>query len=108
MSEAAFTTVVRVGEIPEGEGRTCTVGDRSVAVFLAGGKYYALDDRCPHMGDSLGLGEVHGETIVCPQHLWVFNLADGSCVDSSTLHAETFEVRIHDGEIQVRIPESHN
>ena len=101
-----YTTVARVGEIPEGESRVFTVGDRSVAVFLAGGEYYAMDDLCPHMGDSLGLGEVRGETIVCSRHLWVFNLKDGSCVDAPTLQAETFQTRVTDGEIQVLVPPS--
>ncbi len=102
MSE--FVTVARVGQICEGRGRRFVVGQREVALFLVGGKYYALDDYCPHMGASLGSGEVHNGAVVCNQHLWAFRLEDGACLDVPRLTAETFEVRVEGDQIQVRIP----
>jgi len=101
-----FVTVARAGQIPNGQGRTFTVGDREVAVFCVDGKYFALDDYCPHMGASLGSGDLHGETVVCNRHMWAFRLADGSCLDVPALAAETFEVRVEGGAIQVRLPEA--
>ena len=47
MSE--YTTVARIGEIPEGTGAAFAVGNKMVAVFNDGGAYYAIDDCCPHM-----------------------------------------------------------
>lgn len=99
-----FVAVARVGQIPEGQGKAFPVGDRRIAVFLAGGKYYALDDFCPHMGESLGLGEVRDGAVICDHHLWAFNLRDGSCADAPSLKAQTFEVRVQGEEIQVRLP----
>lgn len=104
MSE--FVTVARVGEIPEGRGRAFPVGDREVAIFHVGGKYYALDDYCPHMGASLGTSGVYGDTVVCSRRMWAFNLSDGVCVDVPTLKAETIEVRVQGDEIQVRLAET--
>ena len=54
MSE--FTTVAKVGSIPDGQGITVAVGDRLIAVFNSCGSYFAIDDMCPHMGASLGAG----------------------------------------------------
>lgn len=99
-----FITVARVGQIPEGSGKTFHVGDREIAVFLSGGQYYALDDYCPHMGESLGRGQVRDGAVVCDRHLWAFNLHDGSCADVPTLKAQTFEVRVQGEEVQVRVP----
>ena len=101
---AEFVTVATVGEISEGQGRSFTVGKRRIAVFCAGGRYYALDDHCPHMGASLAVGDVQGDTVVCLRHLWAFKLADGSCVDAPALKAETFEARVEGDEIQVCVP----
>jgi nitrite reductase (NADH) small subunit/3-phenylpropionate/trans-cinnamate dioxygenase ferredoxin subunit len=98
-----FVTVARVGEIPEGRGKTLTVGDRQIAVFCVDGEYYALDDYCPHMGASLGTSDVYGGMVVCQEHMWAFRLADGSCADVPTLRAETFEVRVAGDAIQVRL-----
>jgi nitrite reductase (NADH) small subunit len=96
-----FTTIARVGEVPEGQGRTYRVGDRSIAIFCVGGKYFALDDFCPHMGDSLGSGEVCGQTIICNQHRWAFSMVDGASPDAPKLRAQTFAVRVEGDEIQV-------
>lgn len=103
-SDSEYVPVAKVGDIPEGQGRTLRAGDREVAVFLQGGRYFALDDYCPHMGASLGQSDVRGDLVICDRHYWAFRLTDGSSPDVPTLRAETFEVRVVGDEIQVRIP----
>lgn len=103
MSE--FVEVARTGEIPEGRGKLVVVGDREVALFHTDGRYYALDDCCPHMGASLSVGDVREGLVICDRHLWAFRLDDGSCPDVPTLKAETFEVRVEGEKILVRVPE---
>jgi len=98
-----FTTVAKVGEVPEGRGRTFSIAGRQIAVFFVGGRYYALDDYCPHMGASLGTGDVYQDMVICDRHLWAFKLSDGSCPDAPGLKADTFEVRVQGDEIQVRV-----
>jgi len=98
-----FETVAKVGDIPEGEGRSFQLGDRLVAVFHQNGQYFAIDDLCPHMGASLGAGYLDDEgTVTCPWHAWRFRVRDGKWADNPRLGVDTFDVRIHDGEIQVR------
>ena len=53
---AEFQTVCRVDELAEGEGKTVAVGDKLIAVFRQDGRYFAIDDTCPHMGASLSGG----------------------------------------------------
>ena len=48
MSE--FRTVCKVGDVPEGEGKTVQLDKKLIALFLHQGQYYAIDDVCPHMG----------------------------------------------------------
>ena len=49
-----------------------------VAVFRAhDDQVFALDDRCPHKGGPLSQGIVHGTSVTCPLHNWVFDLATG-------------------------------
>ena len=101
-----FTTVARVGEIPEGGGRSFGVDGRTVAVFLVAGEYFALEDSCPHMGAPLSLGDIEDETVICDRHLWAFRLRDGTCTESEKLKAESFAVRVEGDEIQVCVPET--
>lgn len=41
---------------------------------------YILDAYCPHMGGDLCGGEVNGNSVICPFHLWSWG-ADGVCDD---------------------------
>ena len=102
---AEFVTVAKVGEIEEGRGATFTVGERLVAVFLSAGQYHAIDDLCPHMGASLGSGEVENGVVTCPWHAWRFKVCDGTWTDNPKLKVGNFEVRVVGDEIQVRVPD---
>ncbi|MCA9247462.1 MAG: Rieske 2Fe-2S domain-containing protein [Planctomycetales bacterium] len=102
MSENEFITVARVGSIPEGRGETFTVGERMIAIFNDHGEYFAIDDLCPHMGASLGAGEVHEGVVACPWHAWRFKICDGTWCDNPRIKIDRFEVRVEGDAIQVR------
>lgn len=105
MSE--FHTVAKTSTIPEGEGATFNVNERLIAVFNRGGQFYAIDDRCPHQGASLGAGAVDAEGVVtCPWHAWRFSVTDGAWCDNPRLGVDTFEVRVEGDDIQVRVPKA--
>jgi phenylpropionate dioxygenase-like ring-hydroxylating dioxygenase large terminal subunit len=55
-------------------------------VFLrAGGKAYALSNRCVHRGMVLSEGVCLAEgTITCPYHGWTYDVTDGRCVAALT------------------------
>jgi nitrite reductase (NADH) small subunit/3-phenylpropionate/trans-cinnamate dioxygenase ferredoxin subunit len=106
---ANFTTVAKVGSIPEGEGATFPLGDRLVAVFLHRGEYFAIDDLCPHMGASLGAGQLNEEgQVTCPWHAWRFDICDGTWCDNPRLKIDAFTVRIQGDEIQVAVKNPPN
>ncbi len=100
-----FVTVAKVGAIPEGQGASFTVGESLVAIFNRGGNYFAIDDLCPHMGASLGAGELDEEgAVTCPWHAWRFDVCNGTWCDNPRLSINTYAVRVEGDEIQVRLP----
>jgi nitrite reductase (NADH) small subunit/3-phenylpropionate/trans-cinnamate dioxygenase ferredoxin subunit len=99
-----FTTVAKVGSIDEGTGQAFKVGNKMVAVFHRDGKYYAINDFCPHMGASLAGGYFEGDTVTCPWHAWRFRVTDGAWVDNPKICTASYEVRVEGDEIQVRVP----
>lgn len=101
-----FQTVARVGDIPEGQGRSFAISGTMVGVFLSGGRYFAINDFCPHMGASLADGCVDGDAVMCPWHAWRFSLADGTWLDNSRSGIRTacYEVRVQGDEIQLKLP----
>ena len=103
MAPNTFHTVARVGEIPEGQGRAFDIDGRIIAVFLEGGKYYAVDDTCPHQGAPLSDGIVFDKSVTCTWHGWRFSLEDGRWLDSPRIRIGTYPVRVVDDEVQVSV-----
>ncbi|GAB7190504.1 hypothetical protein NUM3379_12100 [Kineococcus sp. NUM-3379] len=73
---------VRVGhldEIPAGEGRSYVVDGEQVAVFRhRSGKLSAVQAWCPHAGGPLADGQIDERVVVCPLHLYAWDLATGT------------------------------
>ena len=99
-----FTTVARVGDIAEGQGQAFAVSGRMVAVFNEAGKYWAIDDFCPHMGASLAGGYMDDGIVTCPWHAWRFCIHNGQWCDNPRIKIDSFETRIEGDEVQVRVP----
>lgn len=98
---------VRVGresDFPEGRGRAVELGGTRVALFRQGGRLFALQDACPHMGTSLAEGTLEPGAIRCHQHGWRFDLASGESDRRSGACAHVYEVRVEAGEVFIRRP----
>jgi nitrite reductase (NADH) small subunit/3-phenylpropionate/trans-cinnamate dioxygenase ferredoxin subunit len=100
---AEYRTVCKVSELPEGQGRAVSVGSKLVAVFHQGGRYFAIDDVCPHMGASLSDGYVEDGIVTCPWHAWRFRLADGAWADNPRLKIGCYPVRVEGDEVQIQV-----
>lgn len=96
-----FHRVATLTEIPPQSGQTVWVGKQAIALFNLNGKLYAIDDRCPHRGASLSLGMLAGERVLCPLHLFDFDLLTGECGAAGGLNVATYEVRVEGGEVFV-------
>lgn len=97
-----FTTVARVGEIPEGGVKVVRFEDQPVAIFNVGGEYFAMDDVCTHDGGPLAEGHLEGEVIECPRHGARFNVKTGAVVSLPAVSpVPTYSVRVRGDEIQV-------
>lgn len=48
-----------------------------LCVLHAGGEFYAVGDRCPHMNAPLSMGTLDGTTLTCPLHFSKFDIRTG-------------------------------
>ena len=60
---------------------------------------FATSDRCPHKGGPLSEGIVHGKSVTCPLHNWVFSLESGEAQGADEGQIDTFAVKVEDGRI---------
>lgn len=85
--------------IPERGARVVRTPLGCVALFRTGeDEVFAASNTCPHRGGPLSEGIVHGQSVTCPLHNWVFDLTTGQAVGEDARIA-TYPVRIEDGRV---------
>ncbi|MEM9776139.1 MAG: Rieske (2Fe-2S) protein [Chloroflexota bacterium] len=108
---------VRVGKanLNPGEKRIVEVNGRSIGVFNVGGDYFALNNRCPHMGGALCEGPVTGTTLPtdqiefnygrrdelvrCGWHGWEFEIKTGRCTVDPRMRAKSYQITVESDEL---------
>jgi nitrite reductase/ring-hydroxylating ferredoxin subunit len=99
-----WTALLREDELEQGKLTAAQADGVAVLLVRAGQRIYALADRCSHRGCSLHEGRFHNDTVTCPCHGSTFRL-DGRIVKGpATSPQPTFDVRTHQGMIEVRRP----
>ncbi|MEU4428879.1 Rieske 2Fe-2S domain-containing protein [Actinoplanes sp. NPDC024001] len=93
------TVLGPLSDIPFGEGRTYAVGDEMIAVFrLRDGSLRAVSAVCPHKGGPLADGQIDNKVVVCPLHLYAWDLATG-CSQSGQPPITVYPVRVDGDQI---------
>lgn len=76
----SFIKVAQTTDLAPGDKKKIVVDDKEILLVNLSGSYYAMDNKCPHMGGSLSDGKVEGDNIVCPRHGAAFNIKTGKNV----------------------------
>ncbi|MDT5158928.1 MAG: nitrite reductase small subunit [Acidobacteriota bacterium] len=102
--EGKLVNVGRVEDLPEGRGATVELSEgKELALYKVEGRFYAVENFCPHKGAPLAEGNLEGYAVECDWHGWRFDLRSGVCLNQPSEPVETYEVVIEDGWIKIRI-----
>ena len=89
-----------VAAIPRRGARCVTTPNGKIAVFRTQeDQVFAIENRCPHKHGPLSEGIVHGASVTCPLHNWVFDLATGKALGADEGEVRTYLVQILDDRI---------
>jgi 3-phenylpropionate/trans-cinnamate dioxygenase ferredoxin subunit len=100
-----FVKVCPIEDIPDDEPLAVEIDGVPVAICKVNGKFYVIEDVCPHQGSSYEGGEIDGEVLTCPLHGWRTNVVTGKSLESEAIEIETYEVRVEDGFLYVKVEE---
>lgn len=75
-----FTEVSKIDELKNGTMRAVSAAGREILLARVRDKYYAADNRCPHMKGDLSQGKLEGTVITCPLHGSQFDISNGQVV----------------------------
>ena len=95
---------VPVDKVPAPGGRALFEQDgKSLALFNVAGRFYAIDDSCPHQGASLCGGRLEGRVIQCCAHGLRFDLVSGYLLNSTQLKVASYPVAVEGDQLFIVI-----
>jgi nitrite reductase/ring-hydroxylating ferredoxin subunit len=102
MPTSDFVRACSLAEL-QAQGRLVLHGRHSpILLVYDGGRVFALDNRCPHMGFPLDRGSIEDGILTCHWHHARFDLASGCTFDLWADDVPTCPVEVRDGEVWIK------
>lgn len=102
-----MSTAVKVAstsELPPGSSKLVEANGQAVALFNVDGKYYAIDDACPHAGAPLSDGDIDGKVVTCPWHGAQFDVTTGKVLCAPARNdVESYPVTVDGDDVLVEV-----
>jgi nitrite reductase (NADH) small subunit/3-phenylpropionate/trans-cinnamate dioxygenase ferredoxin subunit len=95
--------VAKTADLAPGRGRVVRAGETVLALFNMDGRFYALDNVCPHRMGPLGEGPLEGDCAVCPWHGWKFSVETGISPVNPAVRVKTYPVTVEGDEVKVMV-----
>ncbi|MDQ3047684.1 MAG: Rieske 2Fe-2S domain-containing protein [Bacteroidota bacterium] len=93
-------------QIPLGKLQTIHTGKKKICIAHTTEGFFAVNDKCPHNGASLGNGYCTKEnSIVCPVHRYHFDLRTGRAKSGLGDFVETYPLEIREDGVFVGFKE---
>ena len=101
---AGFRTIAKPSDFREEKIKRFFVSGREIGVVVVNGRWHAFSNRCTHADFQLSFGYIEDGCIQCPIHYGAFDLETGEARGGPVTDLTMFEVRVVDGDVQVRVP----
>ena len=98
-----FIPVVRVEEVQPGKGKVVKVQGKTLALFNVEGRFYAINNICPHEGGPLAKGRLKGHVVSCPWHDLKFDVRNGFGTDGGGYCVISYDVRVEGDQVCVNL-----
>lgn len=96
----SWIDIGHINDIPLRGARIVKTAVGCVAVFrTAEEEVFAASNSCPHKGGPLSEGIVHGKSVTCPLHNWVFSLETGEAQGADEGRIATYPIRLDAGRL---------
>lgn len=83
--EMSYTKAALVTDVPEEKCVTVVLNNSEILLAKIDGAYYAVSNKCPHLGGRLSDGTLEAGVITCPKHHAKFNLKTGTNMEGAKL-----------------------
>ncbi len=90
-------------DLKDGTMKMLSIEGTPILFIRQKGKIFVFDNRCPHQNCGLSGGKLDGLCLFCPCHDWCFDLETGEYKEEPFYKLKTFEWKIHEGKIWVKL-----
>jgi 3-phenylpropionate/trans-cinnamate dioxygenase ferredoxin component len=106
-----YIKVAETAAVLAGKMLRVQVSGKDILLANLDGVYYAINNRCTHMGGSLADGSLEGGSVRCPRHGACFDIKTGKALGAAKIafvkmqvkDEETFPVRVDGSAILVGV-----
>ncbi len=99
-----YVKAIAAAAVGPGQGTMVELEGKKIAIFNAGGSYYAIDDTCTHRGGPLSEGELEGTEVTCPWHGAIFDVRTGEVQGApASVNVTAYPVRVVGADVEVEI-----
>jgi len=107
-----YVKVAETPLLPAGKMMLVAAGGKEILLANVGGTYYAITNKCTHLGGSLSDGKLEDGIVTCPRHGAQFDVRTGMNVGEAKIafiktkpkDEVCFEVKAEGTSILVGIP----
>jgi 3-phenylpropionate/trans-cinnamate dioxygenase ferredoxin subunit len=107
-----YVRVADTAELPANKMMMVLVDGKEVLLANVDGSYYAIANRCTHLGGSLVKGSLEAGIVTCPRHGSRFDLKTGQAVSGPRIgfmkfnvkDEESYPVKLEGTDILVGVP----
>ncbi len=100
MSE--FIKLCTIHDIPPGKCKGLNIKGEDVGLYNLDGKYCAVENTCPHQGAPLSQGHVKDGVVMCPLHMWRFDVQTGKSLTAPGADLKTYEIKIEGEDVLIK------
>lgn len=102
-----YVEVTGEDKLVEGETRRLDLAGNVMTLAKIEGKCYAFQEFCTHRFGPLSEGSFHDYQVRCPWHGSCFDVRTGEVTQGpAKLGINTYETRVREGKIEVRVPDT--
>jgi|LGOV01.1.fsa_nt_gb 3-phenylpropionate/trans-cinnamate dioxygenase ferredoxin subunit len=88
-----FVKVARIDEFMNVQKMKIRVEGKEILLLKIDGNYYAVSNKCPHMGGSLYDGKLENGVITCPRHGAKYDAKTGIGIGNPKILFLKFDVK---------------
>ncbi len=106
-----FHKVASVSEIAEGQMKEVSAAGKHILLTNVSGSFYAINNKCTHVGGPLSKGKLEGSVVTCPWHHAQFDVTTGKAcsgakvmmINMNVKDEECYTVKVEGNDILVGV-----